>query len=315
MPNIVVVAHMNIQQLRYFCSVMQTGTFSGAARVEGVSVQAVSKALAALEEELGQPLFVRKSKGAVPTTFGRELHEHAQLALASFDKVIAFAQEQREHAGSKRETLSILLAVPMFNNFHAVCFGLERFLSRQLDMDVSFGLCYGGDAVPRLLAHELDVLITLGEYENPLCDSMLIGTLPTGVFVSESHPLAQRGEVTMADLAHYPVCYAIGLDDFNSTILRQYLAAGLSSPQIKIKTQEEFDAAIDREQAFALGVGMENFSTLKNGTMLKLAPGESVTVPVCAVTAHDYKSEGYRSFERFMLQEFSRLMSTFSVDN
>ena len=54
---LVVVIIMNIQQLRYFCSVMRIGTFSGAARAEGVSVQAVSKALGALEEELGLPLF------------------------------------------------------------------------------------------------------------------------------------------------------------------------------------------------------------------------------------------------------------------
>ena len=304
---------MNIQQLRYFCAVMRTGTFSGAAREEGVSVQAVSKALAAFEEELGQQVFLRKSKGAIPTTFGKQLHEYAEVALGAFDQVSAFAEEQRSRSSEAHDTLSILLAVPSFNNHHAVCLGLERFLSRQLNMDVSFGLCFGAEAIPRLLAHELDVLITVGEYENPLCDTVMIGTLPTGVFVSCDHPLAVKDVVTKEDLAPYPVCYAVGLDDFNKTIVNHYFDAGLASKPVYVHVQEDFDAAIVQDNAYAVGVGMPNFSSLPNGKMLNLAPGESLTVPVLGVTARDYKSERYRAFERFMHKEFSRLMSTFTL--
>lgn len=52
---------------------MNAGSFSGAAREANVTVQAVSKAIGELEAELGEPLFVRRSKGAVPTAFGLEL--------------------------------------------------------------------------------------------------------------------------------------------------------------------------------------------------------------------------------------------------
>ena len=226
---------MNIQQLRYFCSVMRAGTFSSAAREEGVSVQAVSKALAALEDELGQQLFLRRSKGAVPTAFGTQLFEYAHAAIEAFDQVGSFARDCRA-AQPASEALSILLAVPSFNNHDAVCRGLERFLSRQLGIEVSFDICSGDAAIPRLLAHELDVLVTVGEYENPCCDSLMVGTLPTGVFVPRNHPLAGRSEVTKADLAPYPVCFAAGLDDFNETILNRYLAAGLASKPVRVST-------------------------------------------------------------------------------
>ena len=66
---------------------MNAGSFSGAAREANVTVQAVSKAIGELEAELGEPLFVRRSKGAVPTAFGLELSRYAQQALEAFDKV------------------------------------------------------------------------------------------------------------------------------------------------------------------------------------------------------------------------------------
>ena len=44
---------MNTAALTYFLETCRCGSFSEAARAEGVSVQAVSKALIDLEEELG----------------------------------------------------------------------------------------------------------------------------------------------------------------------------------------------------------------------------------------------------------------------
>ena len=40
---------MNIKQVRYVCSIIDLGSFSAAAAREGVSVQAVSKAMPELE--------------------------------------------------------------------------------------------------------------------------------------------------------------------------------------------------------------------------------------------------------------------------
>lgn len=311
---LVVVIIMNIQQLRYFCSVMRIGTFSGAARAEGVSVQAVSKALGALEEELGLPLFLRRSKGATATQFGREFDEYARAALAAFDGAGAFAKAQRGRMKSGDDTLSILLAIPSFHNHYAVCHGIERFLERQLGMEVSLGLCPGFEAIPRLLAHDLDALITVGEYTDPRCATVAIGSLPTGVFVSGKHPLAQRETVRMDELAGYPVCYAEGLDDFNETILKRYLSRGLRSPQVKIRSREEFAKLVADDHGFAFGVGVPSFSTIEDGKMLRLAPPDNLSVSVFAVTARDYRSARFLEFERFMLKEFPRVMKTFSLD-
>ena len=61
---------MNIRQLQFFYRTERTGTFSAAAREYGVTVQAVSKSIHELEEELGSALFVREGRGMRLTPLG-----------------------------------------------------------------------------------------------------------------------------------------------------------------------------------------------------------------------------------------------------
>lgn len=301
---------MNIQHLRYFCAVMDAGSLSGAARAANVTVQAVSKAIAELEAELGEPLFMRRSKGVVPTSFGLELREHAQQALDAFDQVGEVLETRRnDPLKSDANVFRILLAVPHFNNCRIVCTGLERFLSKQLKMKVSFGLCMGYEAVPRLLSGDLDALITVGEYTNPLCDCVRVGTLPVGVFLSQSHPLCAKRLITFKDLAPYPVCHADGLDDFNETVLNLYRRCGLASEVRTIRTQEDVKRFVHEEQGFTMGVGIPAFAMSSSWSMLRFVPEDDVPVAICAVSPKDRKSERYLSFERFMLRDFARMMT------
>ena len=78
---------MNIRQLVFFCRAARSGNFSVAAREEGVSVQAVSKSIHELEEEIGGQLFVRSGRGMRLTPLGRTLLEPALKTVESFDSV------------------------------------------------------------------------------------------------------------------------------------------------------------------------------------------------------------------------------------
>ena len=65
---------MNVRQLQYFYLAACYGSFTEAARVEGVTVlQAVSKAIIDLEEELASPLFFREGRTLLLTPFGKNL--------------------------------------------------------------------------------------------------------------------------------------------------------------------------------------------------------------------------------------------------
>ena len=89
------VDFLNIKQVRYFVAVFQSGSLSAAAKEQYVTVQAVSKAIADLERELKNELFVRESRGVHPTLFGKAFYVKAEPVLRSFDELEAFAHRRR----------------------------------------------------------------------------------------------------------------------------------------------------------------------------------------------------------------------------
>lgn len=72
---------MELRQLRYFLSAIQTGGIGAAAESHYVTQPAVSLQLKKLEEELGEKLFVRRGRRIVPTQAGLLLAEHAERVL------------------------------------------------------------------------------------------------------------------------------------------------------------------------------------------------------------------------------------------
>lgn len=72
---------MNISQLNVLVTICQCGSFSDAASRLEISQSAVSRAIAALENELGIPLLVRGRFGAKPTPIGERILRHAEKIL------------------------------------------------------------------------------------------------------------------------------------------------------------------------------------------------------------------------------------------
>jgi len=73
---------LNLRQLRYFCAAYEEGSTQGAARACHVSQPAISAAIAQLEAELGQRLFLRQQRGLAVTPAAQRLYPMAQRLLA-----------------------------------------------------------------------------------------------------------------------------------------------------------------------------------------------------------------------------------------
>lgn len=72
---------MDMRQLKYFLKVADLGSISKASDYLHVAQSAVSMQIAGLEQELGSPLFLRRSTGVELTEPGRLLYRHARLIL------------------------------------------------------------------------------------------------------------------------------------------------------------------------------------------------------------------------------------------
>ena len=62
-----------VQNFRAFLAVIETGSFSGAARRLGLSASVITKRIGAVEKEVGELVFLRSTRRLELTTAGREL--------------------------------------------------------------------------------------------------------------------------------------------------------------------------------------------------------------------------------------------------
>ncbi|MGF1736429.1 LysR family transcriptional regulator [Photobacterium satsumensis] len=83
-----------LSAMRTFVRVIQTGSFSAAAREQSSSQATVSKKVAALETKLGVKLITRTSRDLSLTQAGAEYYEYCTVLLSEMDEVEAKVRSQ-----------------------------------------------------------------------------------------------------------------------------------------------------------------------------------------------------------------------------
>ena len=102
---------MNLNDLRFFVSVVDHGGYSAAARALQVPKSTLSKRVAALEDALGGRLLHRSSRRQTLTFLGEMVLPHARAAVAEGDAVLEAAEIlQSEPRGVVRLTCSTITA-------------------------------------------------------------------------------------------------------------------------------------------------------------------------------------------------------------
>ncbi|CAN5694376.1 LysR family transcriptional regulator [soil metagenome] len=93
-----------LEALRVFCAAADAANFRDAAVRLSVSPQVVTRAVRELEEELGEPLFHRSTRGVQLTDFGRQLADRARTAVGGVDALFHRLDRRAlsQHAGTVR---------------------------------------------------------------------------------------------------------------------------------------------------------------------------------------------------------------------
>src|SRR5207244_13599878 len=85
---------MELHQLRYFCAIAETGSFSRAAQQSHVSQPSLSQQIGKLEDELGARLFDRLGRTVRLTELGAAFLPRARAALRDLDAARSAAVER-----------------------------------------------------------------------------------------------------------------------------------------------------------------------------------------------------------------------------
>jgi DNA-binding transcriptional LysR family regulator len=143
------------QAMAAFVRVVETGSFSEAARQIGVGQPAISKTIAQLEDRLQVRLLVRSTHGLTPTDAGLRFYERAKTAIQEADE----AELEARGAGasltgqlrvSAATTFARLLVVPR----------LPEFLTQHPDLEIDIVL---DDRVIDLVSEGVDVSLRMGQ--------------------------------------------------------------------------------------------------------------------------------------------------------
>ncbi|WP_263415498.1 LysR family transcriptional regulator [Terriglobus albidus] len=150
-----------LREMEVFVRVVETGSFSAAARDFKVGQPAISKSITSLETRLGIRLLARSTRRLTPTEAGKAFYERAFRALAEANEAEAAAQS----AGKGLSGRLRLYAPVTFARLHLVP-RLHEFLGAHPKLDLEVVM---DDRSIDLLAENIDVAIRMGA----LADSAL----------------------------------------------------------------------------------------------------------------------------------------------
>lgn len=293
---------MNINQVKYFVTVYEQGSISTAARGHNVSAQAVSKAISDLEREYGQKLFDRTNSGVSPTVQGRAFYQKAKVAAKAYADL-----ETMSFGGGMPEPESLApfrmaLCSPAFDGDDQLRRAWSMFFQRNTGMPITFDLASREQMARGIDPDEYDALVTIGTYERQGCTCTPMGSLPTGITVARTHPLASKEFVTFADLGKYPAGESGVYDSFNSSILVTCKQLHLVSNVNQITTAADALAHITIKQGYYFSVVLNRLRKAKLATaLIPIDPAEDPRIPICIVTRDDRETARHRIVRNFAL--------------
>jgi DNA-binding transcriptional LysR family regulator len=232
------------QAMETYVRVVETGSFSAAARLLRLGQPAVSKIVATLEARLGVRLLVRSTRRLAPTDAGQAYYERAVRALAEADEAMIAARGLGRGIDGRLR----VCAPVTFARLH-VAPRLGDFLEAHPNLALDFVM---DDRAIDLLSENIDVALRVGELADSSLSARRLATSPRLVVGAPAY-LDQHGEPARPSdlLAHHAIVYAqaAGGEDWR---FRQ----GGAETSVRIRSRLAFTAAEGVREAVLTAQGL-----------------------------------------------------------
>jgi LysR family hydrogen peroxide-inducible transcriptional activator len=190
---------MEIHQLRYFCAVAETNSFSRAALQTHVSQPSLSQQILKLEGELGARLFDRLGRSVRLTEIGRTFLPRARAVLRELEAAKGDVDERKDSVGGSISIGVIPTIAPYLLPRHLTSFTRQFPQARLAVVEEITPIL-----MERLRASSVDIAILAlpirgNEFEIfPLLTENLFAALP------KQHKLARHDSLSLKDLRTEP---------------------------------------------------------------------------------------------------------------
>jgi len=200
---------VELRELRLFLVLAEEVHFGRTAERLGLTTSRVSQTVRALERKLGgQRLFRRTSRVVELTEVGRALRAELVPALAGLDRVLRAATFRGRGPGVVR--VGLLNAA---SGVDVLSRAIERFEATYAGATVQLSTTPFGDRLGPLRRHEVDLVVTRLPLDQP---DIVVGPVLSAadqrvVMLGRTHPLADRADLSIEDLADHDVRRPYGL--------------------------------------------------------------------------------------------------------
>lgn len=151
-----------LDALRVFCIAAESVNFREAAARIGISPQVVTRAVRQLEDEMGEPLFHRSTRGVRLTHFGENVAKRGLQALSELNSIFSGSGDLHEGVtGTVRIAAPSVLGRRFITKGLAPC--LQSYPGLKLDVRVS-------DVIADVVGEQIDVGVRIG----PMRDSRFV---------------------------------------------------------------------------------------------------------------------------------------------
>lgn len=263
---------MNIQQLRYVVAIANSGTFREAAEKMYVSQPSLSISVRDLEKELGFKIFRRTSSGTFLTRRGMEFYEKSQELVKGFDifqNQYANPEEEKDEFSVASQHYDFLPPTitafseryPDYKNFRIFESTTVQILVEVAQGHSEIGIIYLNNQNKKGIMQRVEKL-----------GLEVIELIPfhTHIYLREGHPLAQKEELVMEDLADLPTVRFTQEKDEYLYYSENFVDTSASSQMFNVTDRATLNGILERTDAYATGSGFLDSDSVNGITVIRL---------------------------------------------
>ena len=287
---------MTLQQLRYIIMVAEKGTINEAAKALFISQPSLTNAIKELENEMKISIFKRTNKGVILSKEGNEFLGYARQVIEQSnlleEKYLGKKQIKPEFSVSAQHySFAVNAFVDVIKQYGKddYDFTLRETKTHEIIQDVS------------QLKSEVGILYTCSTNKNIIMkfikqNDLIFKDLFTAkphVFISSSHPLSKKQELTLEDLDKYPYL-SFEQGDYNSFYFSEEILSNIDRRKnIKVR---------DRATLFNLLIGLNGY-TVSTGIISEELNGPNIIAKPLA--SSEYMTIGIITKKDIILSKYA----------
>ncbi len=249
--------------MQNFVHVVDTGSFSAAARQRNIGQPAISKSIAQLEEWLGVRLLIRSTRGLSVTEAGHRYYERARRSIEEAEEAELAARGE----GAGLTGVVRVSAATTFARLHIVPH-LPAFLARHPGLEIELIL---DDRMIDLVEESIDVCLRTGSLTDSALTARRLATTARIVLATHAYIARAGRPLSPADLPmHEAVIYSQG-----RAALWTFMRGGETVPatlngRLRVSSAEGQRAAVLADIGLTISSDWMFARELANGTVCRL---------------------------------------------